>query len=289
MALYTRPIGRGAVVGMQAGRALVKGGGEVGSAVALALWRAGWSVVVAELPRPTVLRRQLSLAEAAYAGEVWRAGVRVLRAPDVATLEVLLLGGGPPAALPLYVGPLAPALDALQPAVVVDARMRRDAPPERQVGQAPLVIGLGPLLRAGRDVDVVVETCPGPALGAAMWIGTAQPHKRLQRTGDLDGAEQYAYAPTAGEWRTERAIGDDVAAGALLGTLGGAPVRAPIAGSLRGLVHDQVVVPAGLKVAAVHPGDWQRKEAGIGHRAATIAASVLALAQQQAVLAAVAS
>ena len=35
---------------------------------------------------------------------------------------------------------------------------------------------------------------------------------------------------------------------------------------------------AGVKVAAVHPGDWQRKEAGIGTRAAVIAASVLQLA-----------
>ncbi|HZS00212.1 MAG TPA: hypothetical protein VFE37_15970 [Chloroflexota bacterium] len=279
---------------MPAGRALVKGGGEVGTAVALELWRAGWQVVVAELPRPTVLRRQLSVAEAAYSGEVWRDGVRVVRAPDAATLEVLLLGYAAPgtlpaqrtAPLPLYVGPLAAALAILQPTLIVDARMRRAGPPERQTGEAPLVVGLGPLLRAGKDVDVVVETCPGPALGEVIWTGTAQPHAPLRSHGDPSFTEQYAYAPAAGLWRTERRIGEEVAAGALLGTLDGAAVRAPTAGSLRGLVHDRVAVPARLKLAAVHPGDWQRKEAGIGHRAATIAASVLALAEQQAVLAA---
>jgi hypothetical protein len=40
------------------------------------------------------------------------------------------------------------------------------------------------------------------------------------------------------------------------------------------------MVGAGVKLAAVHPGNWQRKEAGIGYRAAAIAASVLALVEQ---------
>ena len=71
-----------------------------------------------------------------------------------------------------------------------------------------------------------------------------------------------------------------VAAAAVLGTLDGECLRAPIAGCLRGLVHDGVPVAAGLKLAAIHPGDWQRKEAGIGYRAATIAARVLALAEE---------
>jgi xanthine dehydrogenase accessory factor len=96
------------------------------------------------------------------------------------------------------------------------------------------------------------------------------------------GLEEYAYAPAAGCWQTERRIGEAVAAGDALGAVGGIVVRAPTSGWLRGLVHDAVDVGAGLKLAAVHPGDWQRKEAGIGVRAATIAASVLALAEQHA-------
>jgi xanthine dehydrogenase accessory factor len=275
----------------EARRALVKGGGEVGSAVALRLWRAGWQVVVVELERPTVLRRQLSVAEAAYVGQLWRGEVRVERAADAAALERLLRpvagrssAGDPRAepALPLFVGMLAVARAVLDPAVVVDARMRRGAPPERQRGEAPLVIGLGPGLRAGEDVDVVVETCPGPALGQALWSGAALPHRPLPRGGDRDAAEQYAYAPAAGRWRTARAIGEVVAAGALLGTVDAVAVPAPCAGRVRGLVHDGLVVPACLKVAAVHPGDWRHKEAGIEHRTAAIAATVLGLAEQHA-------
>src|SRR5690242_14398817 len=92
-----RPPGNG---GSGSAIALVKGGGELGSAVALALWRAGWRVVVTELRQPTVLRRQLSVAEAAFAGSVGRDGavaVRVSTPPEV--LE--LLNRSPP--IPLYV------------------------------------------------------------------------------------------------------------------------------------------------------------------------------------------
>src|SRR5436309_3050969 len=83
---------------------------------------------------------------------------------------------------------------------------------------------------------------PGPALGQALWSGLALPHRHLPRAGELDAAEQYAYATRAGWWRTARQIGDAVTAGALLGTLGEVAVRAPIAGHVRGLVHEGVAV-----------------------------------------------
>jgi xanthine dehydrogenase accessory factor len=119
--------------------------------------------------------------------------------------------------------------------------------------------------------------------------GSARPHVPLPRApGSL--AEEYVRAPVAGWWRSERTIGERVTEGDLLGWLDDEALHAPVAGCLRGLVHDAVAAHAGLKLSAVHPGDWQRKEAGIGCRAATIAASVLALAEQQAaVTAAVAS
>jgi xanthine dehydrogenase accessory factor len=260
--------------GSGGGTALVKGGGEVGTAVAVALWRAGWRVVAAELARPTTLRRQLSAAEAAFAGPVERDGVEIALAADLAALTALLAAGS---ALPLYVGPLAPALAALRPTLVVDARLQRPALAEAQRGEARLVIGLGPGLAAGEHVDAAIETCPGPDLGEIIWQGAARPHVPLRRAAST---ERFVYAPGPGLWRSERAIGEDVTAGDALGTVDGAPLLAPAAGALRGLVHDAVPVPAGLKVAAIHAGDWRRKESGICERAAALAASVLAAVEQ---------
>ncbi|MBX5490523.1 MAG: hypothetical protein IRZ14_05145 [Chloroflexi bacterium] len=261
-------------MGTAARPVLVKGGGEVGTAVALALWRACWPVVVVELPRPTVLRRQLSVAEAAFTGGVVRGGLQVVRVVQPDEVAALLVRRR---ALPLYVGPLAPALARLQPAVVVDARMRRVVQAEDQRGEAPLVIGLGPGFCAGENADVVVETHPGPLLGRVLWQGATLPHVSRERPDDGARAEQFIYAPRDGLWETERELGETIAAGTLLGTLDGQPLRAPVAGCLRGLVHTAVPVPAGVKLAAIHPGDWQRKEAGISQRAATIAAAVRTL------------
>jgi xanthine dehydrogenase accessory factor len=254
--------------------ALVKGGGEIGTAVALGLWHAGWRVVVCELPRPTVLRRHLSVAEAAFAGAVTREGVRVVRVATPAVAQALLARR---AALPLYLGAPSIVLAALRPWLVVDARLRRGVPPEVQRGEAPLVIGLGPDLCAGTHVDVVIETCPGPTLGQVVRVGTALPYRPLPPPRDPARAEQFVRAPAAGLWRTARVLGEVVPAGAVLGTVGDAVVHAPVAGCLRGLVHDAVPVAARAKIAAVHPGDWARKEAGISQRAAAVAASVLAL------------
>jgi xanthine dehydrogenase accessory factor len=253
--------------------AVVEGGGELGTAVALALRRAGWRVVVAELPRPTVLRRQLSLAEAAFAGTVRRQEMCAVRA-SVPAVAVALLDQ--PATIPLYVGATPELVAVLRPTLVVDARMRRGVAPERQRDSAPLVIGLGPDLVAGEHVDVVVETCPGEDLGRVVRVGTARAHSPLPRRAPGVG-EEYVHAPSAGLWRTTREIGDTMRAGEVLGWLDGEALRSPVAGCVRGLVHDAVMAPAALKVAAVHPGDWQRKEAGISHRALTVAATVLSL------------
>jgi xanthine dehydrogenase accessory factor len=264
--------------GPELATAVVKGGGEVGTAVALSLWRAGWRVVVAEMPRPTVLRRQLSLAEAAFAGSVVRERVRARR---VTTPREAIALTCESATIPLYVGSIPQLVAALQPGIVVDARMRRGAEPEPQRHEAPLVIGLGPDLIGGRHVDLVIETCPGPDLGRVVTRGAARPHVPLPRApGSL--AEEYVRAPVAGWWRSERTIGERVTEGDLLGWLDDEALHAPVAGCLRGLVHDAVAAHGGLKLAAVHPGDWQRKETGIGRRATAIAASVLAVATARA-------
>ena len=154
----------------------MKGGGELGTAVALALWRSGWRVVVTELPQPTVLRRQLSLADAAFTGAVARDGALALPVTTAAEAVALVQA---PATIPLYLGPLSGLLEELRPSLVVDARLRRGVPPEGQRGEAPLVIGLGPDLVAGQHVDFVIETCPGPDLGRVIADGAARPHTPL--------------------------------------------------------------------------------------------------------------
>ncbi len=67
------------------------------------------------------------------------------------------------------------------------------------------------------------------------------------------GRERVIYAPADGPFRHEREIGSVVVKGELLGFAGGVPVLAPIAGVLRGLIHDGIEVRKGLKIGDVDP------------------------------------
>ncbi|MCC6176647.1 MAG: hypothetical protein IT305_15165 [Chloroflexi bacterium] len=113
----------------------------------------------------------------------------------------------------MFVGDFGALLGTLRPTVLVDARMRKRETPERQLGLAPLTIGLGPNFAAGETTDLVVETGYGPDLGHVIERGVSRPLGGEPRAIDGVARERYVYAPVAGIFRTSRAIGDLVAEG----------------------------------------------------------------------------
>ena len=54
---------------------LIRGGGDLASGVALRLHRAGFGVLISELPQPLAVRRTVSFAEAVYEGQVTVEGI----------------------------------------------------------------------------------------------------------------------------------------------------------------------------------------------------------------------
>jgi xanthine dehydrogenase accessory factor len=56
--------------------AIVRGGGDLGTGVALRLHRAGWRVLITERLQPLVIRRAVALASAIYDGAIEVEGVR---------------------------------------------------------------------------------------------------------------------------------------------------------------------------------------------------------------------
>jgi len=136
--------------------------------------------------------------------------------------------------------------------VLVDATLAK-----RNVGtrltDAPFVVGLGPGFVVSQDVHAVVETNRGHYLGRVLWSGSAQPDTGVP--GDIAGfgRERVIYAPADGLFEHQLDIGAVVHVGNVVGRVGQAPVLAPIAGILRGLIHDGVRVQAGLKIGDVDP------------------------------------
>ena len=97
----------------------------------------------------------MAFADAIFDGQTVLEGVHAGRADDLIQVRDELTSHR---AIPIYVGALGPLLADVQPAILVDARMRKHAQPEVQRGLAPFTIGLGPGLVPGRHADAVVET-----------------------------------------------------------------------------------------------------------------------------------
>ena len=134
---------------------LVRGIGDIGSAVGHCLVRAGYGVVIHDGPKPTTTRRGMAFADAVFDGRAVLDGVEAVLADDLDHIGETLARRD---VIPVHVGPLAPLLSMLGHGALVDARMPKHEAPEVQIGHADLTIGLGPSLVAGRHAHIVIET-----------------------------------------------------------------------------------------------------------------------------------
>ncbi len=250
---------------------IVRGIGDIGSAVAHLLFREGYGVIIHDDPQPTTTRRGMAFADAVFDGQAVLDGVRAIRADAVEHVARALDRRD---AVPVYVRPWGPLLATLGHRVLVDARMRKHAAPEAQVGYADLTVGLGPALVAGRHAHVVVETS-WDELGAIITEGASLPLAGEPRAIAGHARDRYVYAPFDGVFRTKARIGDAVRQGEEIAEIGTAVLRAPLDGVLRGLTHDDVPISVGTKVVEVDPRGRVDEVRGIGERPRRIAEGVL--------------
>ena len=254
------------------GTVVVRGIGDVGSAVAHRLYRAGYAVLLHDGAQPATTRRGMAFTDAIFDGSAVLEEVTAVRVDELDALQALLRARE---VIPVVTAGLTEVLDAARPTVLVDARMRKRSRPEPQRGLAPLMIGLGPTFTAGENVDLAVETSWGDDLGRVIERGPALPLKGEPRPIGGHARDRYVYAPLAGIFRTVCRIGQFVLAGELIAHIGATPLHAPLDGALRGLTHDGVPVAAGTKVIEVDPRGAAAVITGIGERPGRIAAGVL--------------
>ena len=255
----------------QAVRVLVRGIGDIGSAIAHLLFSEGYAVLIHDGPMPTTTRRGMSFADAVFDGHVTLEGVHAVRAHDLVRVREALDSRR---AIPVYVREIGPLLADVRPAVLVDARMRKHSRPDVQQGLAPLTIGLGPDLVAGRHADVVIETS-WEGLGAVITDGATRPLGGEPREIAGHARDRYIYAPLDGVFRTKARIGDAVRKGDLIAEIGPMVLTAPLDGLLRGLTRDGVPVSVRTKVIEVDPRSREAEVLGIADRPRRIADGVL--------------
>lgn len=252
---------------------LVRGCGDVGSAVAHALFRTGYRVAIHDDPRPPHTRRGMSFTNALFERKADLASVLAKLQHDCEGVARMLECG---MALPVTAGDVNEVLSRLKPDVLVDARMRKRLTPDRLRGQARVTAGLGPNFTAGGNVDVAVETAWGPDLGKVIRNGHTRALEGEPQEIDGHARDRYIYAPATGLFMTECEIGMRVEEGQEVARIGRLALRSPLTGRLRGLTHSDVYVEQGTKVIEVNPRDDDANIYGIGDRPRRIAEGVLA-------------
>ncbi|MGE5179161.1 MAG: selenium-dependent molybdenum cofactor biosynthesis protein YqeB [Bacteroidota bacterium] len=251
--------------------AVIRGAGDLGTAVGRKLLQNGFRVVHLEIAEPLVVRRTVAFASAIFdGGTATVEGVAARLAADADDARAITEAGD----VAVLIDPGAASLPALEPVVLVDAILAKRNTGTRRA-MAPFVVGLGPGFTAGVDVHAVVETCRGADLGRVITEGAARPDTGIP--GEVGGvtAARVLRASRAGTFRALRYIGDPVRAGDPVAESGGEVVRPTIAGVLRGILHSGLTVRSGQKVGDVDPRGDRALCFRISDKANAVAAGVL--------------
>lgn len=251
-------------------RCLIRGIGDVGSAVAHALHRAGHAVAIHDGAAPTTHRRGMAFVDAVFDGEAILDDVMACRIDQPSAASGVWDRG----AVAVYAGPFGDFLEVANWDVLVDARMRKRLRPEDQRPHAPLVIGLGPGFTAGENCHRAVET-GWDDLGTIVETGSTAPLRGEPRTILGHARDRLVYAPGPGIFNSSRQIGDAVKQGERVGEIGGTTLTAPLSGILRGLTRSGVHVETGTKLIEIDPRGNPATAFGLGERPQRIADAVL--------------
>ncbi len=227
---------------------VVRGAGDLASAIGWRLTMAGFKVIMTEAARPLAVRRRVSFCEAVWDETAEVQGLRACRIETPEDAEEVLKRRE----IPILVDPNLERLSELAPHVLVDAVLAKKNLGIR-MDMAPLVIGVGPGFCAGRDVHMVVESKRGHNLGRVLTEG--EPAADTGVPGVIGGyaAERVLRAPADGVFVAKVELGAVISAGWIVADVAGTPLPSEIGGLVRGLIRPGLEVKRGMKVGDVDP------------------------------------
>jgi xanthine dehydrogenase accessory factor len=251
-------------------KVLVRGGGELATAMACRLADSHFKIIMTEVSKPQAVRRNVSFCEAVYEGTKTVEGKTARLVSSAGETRAAWKAGQ----LALIVDPDVTILSDIKPDIEIDAIIAKKNLGTR-ITDAELVIGLGIGFEAGKDVHVVIETNRGHNLGRVIREGIAEAD--TGNPGNIGGytTERVMRAPADGTFKTVKKIGDMVKAGDIVAYVGKEPVKAAIPGIVRGLLRDGTPVTRGLKAGDVDPRGNKEYCFTISDKGRTISGGVL--------------
>ena len=253
---------------------MIRGGGELATGIAHRLYNCGYKVLMLEKQFPSAIRRNI-VSEAIYDGEATVERVTCYKAADAKEAAKMLKDGK----LVIMVDPDLESLDIFKPEILVDAIYAK-----RNLGtnknMAPLTIGIGPGFVAGQDVTCVIETARCHNLGRILRDGIALPERDTAEARAIMRESHSINSPCDGYLEAGHPTAYVIDKDELIGRLhveGGhvMDIRTPIAGVLRGMLHDDCPVRTGLKIAEIDPSTKPANCISISAKTRCVSGSVL--------------
>jgi xanthine dehydrogenase accessory factor len=267
-------------------RVLIRGAGELGSAVAVHLAHQGFGrILMVERAFPKAVRRNVCFSEGVFNHGKTVDGVTARFLMLLTEVDMVHEMGD----LAITTQPLPEVLSAWPPDIFVDAAMlRSNWGLTKEL--APLVIALGPGYESGKDCHAVVDTVRGPQLGRVLQGGQSlAPEPPAEIMGFAQ--ERVIKAQRPGIFRTNHDIGNRLEQGEKVGVVvllltredlyrgvpvdSEYPVVARISGVVRGLLRDGVPVETGDKIGDIDPRGITEDLLHISDKAQRVAEGVL--------------
>lgn len=248
----------------------IRGGGEIGTAIAHKLKRSGFKVFIIENDTPISIRRTVAYAQAVFNGEMTVEGIKGVNVSDAEGI----ITAWEKREIPVIVDSRCDILNEIPVDILVDAIMaRKNTGTTRDM--AAITIATGPGFTAGNDVDIVIETKKGHDQGRLIFEGAAEPETDIP--GESEGVERnkVANAPVDGIIVTHAHVGEMVKKGALMAEVDGVAIYAQISGIVRGIIHDGSLVWKGLKVLEIDPDVSPEQCYRLSQRSRDVAGGVL--------------
>jgi xanthine dehydrogenase accessory factor len=227
---------------------VIKGGGEIASAIAHRLTRSGFRVCITEVPIPLAVHRGSTYCEAVFDGEKTVEGLTARLATSFEQVKQIWNEGK----IPVIVDTGTSIKDYLKPQVLIDATMLKNNTTTR-IDDAPLVIGVGPGFHAGKDVHLIVESYHNENLGKVLTSGTALPNTGIPLSIGGYIHERAFHANRDGKFTAVKELGEIIKPGDIIGDVDGEQLVAEIGGVLRAVLRSGISVKKDTKLAEIDP------------------------------------
>lgn len=227
---------------------IVRGGGDLATGVIHKLHKSKINVLILETEKPTAIRRTVSFCNAVFEGSMEVEGVKCELAKDLDSIYQIFERGN----IPLMIDEKCEILEDIKPIALIDAIIAKKNLGTK-IDMAPVTIALGPGFEAGKDVLAVIETKRGHDLGRILYSKSAAENTGIP--GEIKGhsKDRVIHANETGIINNISQIGDYVKKDQVIATIGDKNVYATIEGVLRGIIHDDMYVKHGLKIADIDP------------------------------------